>query len=81
MVGAITGGVVGAVLLLASIIVVVLRVRRNKIARIVNHQQDRLAEDSDVRYLRDEDDVQLDLTEATPSSISSSRRFTDFQQL
>jgi len=41
-----------------------------------NHNQDLLADDSDVRYLRDEDEVQLDLTEATPQT-----KFADFQQL
>ncbi|XP_057377486.2 MAM and LDL-receptor class A domain-containing protein 1-like isoform X3 [Daphnia carinata] len=49
-----------------------------------SHHQDQLAEDSDVRYLRDEDDVQLDLTEATPSSksaASSQRQFADFERL
>ena len=39
--------------------------------------QDLLADDSDVRYLRDEDDVHLDLTEATPQP----KFFPDFQQL
>ena len=79
MVGAVAGGVGGALLLVALAALVVIRARRAKIAgsRPGNHQQDLLAEDSDVRYLRDEDDVQLDLTEATPSS----RRFTDFQEL
>lgn len=81
MVGAVAGGVAGALLLVAALAaVLILRARRAKIAGggARNHQQDLLAEDSDVRYLRDEDDVQLDLTEATPSSR---RTFADFQQL
>lgn len=54
-------------------------------------QQAQLAEDSDVRYLRDDDDIQLDLTEATPSlpapgetppkmSQSTSQQFADFER-
>lgn len=84
MVGAVAGGIGAALLVAVAVVLAVLRARRNKIliggSRPRQHQQDLLAEDSDVRYLRDEDDVQLDLTEATPSSTPS-RRFTDFQQL
>lgn len=50
-------------------------------------QQSQLAEDSDVRYLRDDDDIQLDLTEATPSPApdqpapkSTSQQFADFER-
>ena len=51
------------------------------------NQQAQLAEDSDVRYLRDDDDIQLDLTEATPSPVSgppvsksTSQQFADFER-
>ena len=80
-------GVVAILLVAVGISVAVVRARRVKTGgrRPKLRQQDQLAEDSDVRYLRDEDDVQLDLTEATPapsgSSQPQSRQFSDFERL
>lgn len=91
--GAVAAAAVGlAVLLMVGVAGAVMRSRRavetagngRRCRRMRSSQQDQLAEDSDVRYLRDEDDVQLDLTEATPSSksaASSQRQFADFERL
>lgn len=88
LIGAVVGGAVGALLLVIGAVVLVMRSRRisgssgSRRPKPGRHQ-DQLAEDSDVRYLRDEDDVQLDLTEATPSPLGRSpqRQFTDFERL
>ena len=81
MVGAAAGSV-GGLILLAALIALVVYVRRRRVHGLggggQQQQQDLLAEDSDVRYLKDEDDIQLDLTEATPSSA---RQFSNFERL
>ncbi|XP_046457289.1 MAM and LDL-receptor class A domain-containing protein 1-like isoform X3 [Daphnia pulex] len=89
LIGTVVAAAVGAALLLTvGVVVIVIRSRnsvsdRRRRPKLRSNQQDQLAEDSDVRYLRDEDDVQLDLTEATPSSKSTGphRQFADFERL
>ncbi|XP_046653524.1 cell wall integrity and stress response component 4-like isoform X2 [Daphnia pulicaria] len=89
LIGTVVAAAVGvALLLMIGVVVAVIRSRnsvsdRRRRPKLRSNQQDQLAEDSDVRYLRDEDDVQLDLTEATPSSKStgSHRQFADFERL
>jgi hypothetical protein len=90
LIGTVVAASVGAALLISvGVIVAVMRSRnsvsdRRRRPKLRSNQQDQLAEDSDVRYLRDEDDVQLDLTEATPSPKSGSgsqRQFADFERL
>ena len=72
------GAACGAALVAGVIISLVIRFRhRSGPGRAVGQKkQKQLAEDSDVRYLHGEDDVQLDLTEATPANL-----FTNFEQL
>ena len=81
--GAIAGGVGGCILLISAVALIGVYVRRRRFLHRIGgggqqQQQDLLAEDSDVRYLKDEDDIQLDLTEATPSST---RQFSNFERL
>lgn len=71
------GAVTGCLLVTTLVMISLIRWwNRRLITSRQNHNQDVLADDSDVRYLRDEDEVQLDLTEARPQS-----KFADFQQL
>lgn len=86
MIGTVSAGVGAAALLAAVAVGLVIRSRRTKALggpRPKLRQQGQLAEDSDVRYLRDEDDVQLDLTEATPTPLGESpqRQFANFERL
>lgn len=92
LIGTVVAAAVGAALLFSIAVFVAVMRSRNSVSsdrrrrpKLRSNQQDQLAEDSDVRYLRDEDDVQLDLTEATPSSKSagsgSQRQFADFERL
>ena len=90
LIGAAAAGAIGVLLSVIGVSMLVVRARRMKVGggRPKTRQQNQLAEDSDVRYLRDEDDIQLDLTEATPSPQGGAsapqertRQFADFERL